>query len=321
MNPTKAAKFYCPVLTIFNDDGTLDLPGNRALWDSIIGGGIDGIVLMGSTGEFFAMPDAQKRELIAEAVDWRCRMTGEHGVPVVSGQPAASSTDAVELIVGTACLRVDDTIELSNYALDAGADAVMVVPPYYFALDDEAIFAFFDAVAEGVHGPLYLYNFPARTGYDIGVAVTRRLLEKHPHIVGFKDTVTEVGHTRALAAHLLPDFPDFQILAGFDEWGHRVVTSGGAGVIGGLSNLYPEICAAYMAAINSGDAAEIAVQQRKVDLMMDFYTLGSPFVPILKSALKMRGLIGSDYCIPPVQPATPRQRGAIKQLMDQVEGR
>jgi len=294
------AKFYCPVLTILHDDGTLDLPGNRALWDHLINGGIDGIVLLGSTGEFFALTDVQKRELITAAA--------QH----IAGR--------VELIVGTACLRVDETIALSNFALDAGADAVMIVPPYYFALTDNAIFAFFDAVATAVKGKIYLYNFPARTGYDIGVEVTRRLLEKHPNIVGYKDTVFEVGHTRALATHLLPEFPDFQILAGFDEWAQRVVTSGGAGVIGGLSNLYPEICAAYMQAINNGDAAAISQHQRKIDLLMDLYGLGTPFVPILKAAVVMRGIVASEACVPPLQPADAAQRTRIREIMAAVEG-
>jgi len=293
------AKFYCPVLTIFNDDGSLNLEQNRALWDYLIAGGIDGIVLMGSTGEFFAMTPAAKRQLIDAATDYLKGRT--------------------ELIIGTACLNVAETIELSNYALAAGADAVMIVPPYYFALNDDAIFAFFDEIANAVHGPIYLYNFPARTGYDIGVEVTRRLLEKHSNLVGYKDTVFEVGHTRALAAHLLPEFPNFRILAGFDEWAHRVVTSGGAGVIGGLSNLYPEICAAYMSAINSGDAAQIAKQQRKIDVLMDLYTLGTPFVPVLKAALKQKGIITAEACTAPIQKANLAQREAIAKVVAKVE--
>jgi 4-hydroxy-tetrahydrodipicolinate synthase len=265
----------------------------------LINGGIDGIVLLGSTGEFFALTKEQKRELICAAV--------------------AHVGNRVELIVGTGCLRVDQTIALSNFALEAGADAVMVVPPYYFALADDAIFAYFDAVASAVSGPIYLYNFPARTGYDIGVAVTRKLLRKHPNIVGYKDTVFEVGHTRELASHLLPEFPNFKILAGFDEWGQRIVASGGAGVIGGLSNLYPGICATYMAAINRGDAEETARQQRKIDQLMDLYSLGTPFVPILKAALVMQGIVQSEACVAPLQPATQTQREGISKIIAKVE--
>lgn len=293
------ATFYAPAVTAFDADGTLDLAGNVAVWDHILAGGIDGIVLMGSTGEFFAMRDAQKRALIDLAV--------EHVAP------------RAELIVGTACLRVDETIDLSRYALAAGAHAVMIVSPYYFALEDASIEAFYSAVAEAVDGPIYLYNFPARTGYDLSVEVTRRLLRRHPNIVGYKDTVFEVGHTRRLVAELLPEFPDFRVLAGFDENLHHVVTSGGAGAIGGLANLYPEICAAYARAVRAGDAAEIAAQQRKIDRLMALYAMGSPFFPLLKKGMVLRGVGLQDQSLPPHLPATAEQTAQLRALMSAVE--
>lgn len=298
------AKFYAPAVTAFGDGGALDPAANVAVWEHILGApeaptGVDGIVLMGSTGEFFAMRDHEKRELID--------LAAEHVAP------------RAELIVGTACLRVDETIELSRYALDAGAHAVMVVSPYYFALEDAAIEAYFSQVADAVDGPVYLYNFPARTGYDVSPEITARLLCRHPNIVGYKDTVFEVGHTRRLLAELLPEFPDFRVLAGFDENLHHVVTSGGAGAIGGLANLYPEICGAYVRAVRSGDQAAIAAQQRKIDRLMALYSLGSPFFPLLKAGLALRGVAIEDRSIPPHQPATPQQVEALRALMAAVE--
>lgn len=293
------AKFYAPAVTAFDGDGALDREGNVAVWDHILGGGIDGIVLLGSTGEFFAMRPEQKRELIDLAV--------EHVAP------------RAELIVGTASLRVDETVELSRYAHDAGAHAVILISPYYFALSDASIEAYFSAVAEQVDGDIYLYNFPARTGYDLSPEVTRRLLRKHPNIVGYKDTVLEVGHTRRLLTELLPEFPDFRVLAGFDENLHHVVTSGGAGAIGGLANLYPEICAAYARAVNAGDVGEIAAQQRRVDKLMDLYALGIPFFPLLKEGMVRRGVRLQRHSTAPHLPATPEQAEALAALMAAVE--
>ncbi|WP_225755270.1 dihydrodipicolinate synthase family protein [Actinotalea sp. Marseille-Q4924] len=299
MTKDGAAVFLAPAVTAFDADGDLDRDGNVAVWDHILGGGVDGIVLMGSTGEFFAMRPEQKRELIDLAV--------EH-VP-----------ERGELIVGTASMRVDETVELSRYALDAGAHAVMVITPYYFALDDAGIEAYVDAVAQQVDGDVYLYNFPARTGYDLSPEVTRRLLRRHPNIVGYKDTVTEVGHTRRLLTELLPEFPDFRVLAGFDENLHHAVTSGGAGAIGGLANLYPEICAAYARAVNDGDARAIAAQQRRVDRLMGLYTLGTPFFPLLKEGMIRRGVRLQGHSTPPHLPPTPEQADALAALMAAVE--
>jgi 2-dehydro-3-deoxy-D-pentonate aldolase len=296
-NPT--ARFYAPAVTAFDADGALDRDGNLAVWDHILGGGVDGIVLMGSTGEFFAMRPQDKRELIDLAV--------EHVRP------------RGELIVGTASLRVDETVELSRYALDAGAHAVMVVSPYYFALSDASVEAFFSDVARQVDGDVYLYNFPARTGYDVSPEVTRRLLRRHPNIVGYKDTVSEVGHTRRLITELLPEFPHFRVLAGFDENLHHVVTSGGAGAIGGLANLYPEICAAYAHAVDDGDARVIAAQQRKIDVLMKLYVLGTPFFPLLKEGMVRRGVGLQRHCTPPHLPPTTEQADALAALMAAVE--
>ncbi|GIG26256.1 dihydrodipicolinate synthase family protein [Cellulomonas denverensis] len=293
------ARFYAPAVTAFHDDGTLDTEGNVAVWEHILSGGVDGIVLMGSTGEFFALTPEQKRTLIDLAV--------RH----VGGR--------ADLIVGTACLRVDDTVELSRYALDAGADAVMVVGPYYFALEDAAIEAWFSAIADRVPGDLYLYNFPARTGYDLGPEVTRRLLHRHPNIVGYKDTVLEVGHTRRLLTELLPEFPGFRVFAGFDENLHHVVTSGGAGAIGGLANLYPELCAGYARAVGSGDAAAIARHQRRIDRLMGLYDLAAPFFPLLKAGMIARGVRLGPGSTAPHQPPTPAQAEALAALMAAVE--
>jgi len=295
----RKVKFYTPVVTAFNEDGSLDREGNLAIFDHLLAGGVDGLIVMGSTGEFFSMTDTQKKDLIDLVIDH------------VAGR--------VEVIIGTACMRLDETIELSNYALEAGACGVMVISPYYFALSDASVEAFFGEVAQGVKGRIYLYNFPARTGYDLSPEVTLRLLRDYENIVGYKDTVFEIGHTRKLLTTVLPEFPDFEVLAGFDENLHHVALSGGAGAIGGISNLYPEICAQYTLAVNAGDQEAIFKSQRKIDRLMDIYTIGTPFFPIIKKAMILRGIPIKDVCTAPYLPATDEQVAKVVQLMKEVE--
>ena len=295
----KKVKFYTPVITAFDEAGNLDIQGNKNVYDHLITGGVDGIVVMGSTGEFFSMTTEQKKALIDLSVNH------------IAGR--------AEVIIGTACMRVDETIELSNYAIAAGADAVMIISPYYFALSDASVKAFFSEVAQGINGDIYLYNFPARTGYDLTPEVTLNLLRKHKNIIGYKDTVFEVGHTRKLMTTVLPEFPDFKVLAGFDENLYHVATGGGAGAIGGISNLYPEICAEYTRAVNSGDRADIYKSQQKIDKLMDIYSIGTPFFPIIKTALILRGIEIKDVSTAPYLPATEEQVQKVKKLMAEVE--
>lgn len=293
------AGIYTPVVTAFDEKGNVDVQANRNIYEHLICGGVDGIVVMGSTGEFFAMTEEQKKELIRTASE--------------------CIRHRVELYVGTGCMRVSETVSLSNYALEMGADAVMVVGPYYFALSPESIEAYFDEVAEGVKGDIYLYNYPERTGYDLTPEVTLRLLKKHSNIKGYKDTVTEMGHTRKLATTILPEFPEFRILSGFDENMVHNILSGGSGCIGGLSNLYPEVFAGWVKAINSKDADAMEAYQKKVDVMMDLYDIGTPFIPIMKKAMILRGVEMGEYTSRPFLKVSEAQEKAVREVMRRVE--
>lgn len=266
----KKAQFLTPAVTLFTENGGLDVAANKALYDHLITGGIDGIVVMGSTGEFFAMTMEQKKALIDLAVTH------------IQGR--------VKCFVGTGAMTVADTVALSNYALEKGADAVMIVSPYYFPMSGADIEAYFDAVASQVKGAIYLYNFPGCTGADITPEITLRLLRKHENIKGFKDTVDELGHTRAIIEKTKEEFPDFAVLCGYDENLYHMMLSGGSGCIGGLSNFAPEVFAAWCKAINDQDLVGIEEGQKKVNSMMYAYSCGIPFPYVAKKALAMRGV-------------------------------
>ena len=131
--------------------------------------------------------------------------------------------------------------------------------------------------------------------------------------------MTEIGHTRQLMTKIFLEFPNFQILAGFDEHLNRVATRGGSGCIGGLSNLYPEICAAYTKAINDQDLEAIYRYQQKIDKLMDLYTYGTPFVPVIKKAMILRGVDIQDAYMKPLLPTNEEQTEKIIRLMQEVE--
>lgn len=223
-----------------------------------------------------------------------------------------------KVYIGTSCMTVEDTVELSNFALETGADAVMIISPYYFALSNESVEFFYDKVAGAVKGDIYLYNFPDRTGHDLTPEVTLNLLRKHKNIVGFKDTVSEMGHTRKLMTTVLDEFPDFIILSGFDENFVHNILCGGSGCIGGLSNLCPELFADWVKAIDAKNMEEVARIQKIVDKLMDLYSIGTPFIPIMKKAMMIRGVEMQDYCTKPFLQATEEQTEQIKAVMKEA---
>ena len=215
----KKAEYLTPVVTIFDRVGNIDQKGNEMVYDFLIKGGVDGIVVMGSTGEFFAMSMEQKKRLIDIAV------------PYIKGK--------VKCMIGTGCMSVRDTVELSNYACDAGADAVMIVCPYYFPLSAEDIEAYYDTVLPQIRGKVFIYNYPGATGDDVTPEITLNLLRKHKNLVGYKDTIELFSHTRKLIEVTKEEFPDFIVYSGYDENLVHIMLSGGNG-IGGLSQLRSE---------------------------------------------------------------------------------
>jgi len=274
------AQFLTPSITVFDAEGNLDAAGNRAVYEHLIAGGVDGIVVMGSTGEFPAMSMDMQKELIDIAVE------------CIKGR--------TRLLVGTSRMIAAETAELSTYAHTRGVDGVMIVGPYYFSSTDESVEAYFDAVASNTEADIYLYNYPDRTGYAISADVTLRLVRKHRNIVGFKDTITDMGHTCELIRKVKGEFPDFVIYSGFDNNFIHNLMSGGNGCIGGLSNLAPEIFAAWVKAWNDGDFTAMCEIQKRVDELMELYTVSTPFIPAMKKAMQLRGMRISDKCLLPL---------------------
>ena len=279
------AKYITPAVTPLLENGTLDVEGCKALYEHLIRGGVDGILVLGSIGEFFALSMETKKQLISLAVQ--------------------QVAHRVQLIIGTADMVYENVVELSNYALAEGADAVIVVPPFYFWLNAQSIEEYYDKLAQEIKGNLYIYNFPDRTGYQIPADVIARLAMKHKNIVGCKDTISGMDHTREIIKAVKPQRPEFEVFSGFDDnFAHNVI-SGGDGCIGGLSNLAPEITSKWVDAFRKNDMDTVSALQQKIDRMMNIYGVGMPFVPYIKRAMELRGIGVKSYATFPLPTVKP----------------
>lgn len=293
-------QFLTPVVTVFQDDGkTPDWEGNRKVHDFLIRSGVDGLVLMGSTGEFFSMTlDTQKAfvDFLSQTVKGRTRV-----------------------FIGASRMLIDETIELCNYAVSKGLNEVMLVSPYYFKLPEEALETYYDKIADSTDARIYLYNFPDRTGHDLNPELVLRLAKKHSNICGIKDTVSNMGHTSDIMSLVLPVRPDFEIFSGFDDNLVHNAMGGGAGCIGGLSNLIPEVCAAWVAAIRRNDVEEMVRYQAYINDAMAIYKVCTPFMPAIKYAMNLRGLEINETCSAPILKASETQKAQIRALLERLE--
>lgn len=290
--------YITPVVTAFDSKGNLDFHALQSIYDNLINNGIKELLILGSIGEFFALSYDRKKELIKFAVKY--------------------INNRARVIVGTAGVNITETNELTRYAFEQGADGVMVISPYYFSFNDKSIEEFYDLVAENCPGDLYLYNFPERTGYDISPDVTLKLIRKHKNIVGYKDTLAGMDHTRELIKLIKPEYPDFRIYSGFDDnFAHNVI-SGGDGCIAGLSNLFPGLCSLWVKAFAQNDMKRVAEVQQKVDILMGIYSVGKPFVPYIKKAMQIIGLPVKEYCTFPMPQVTDGETERIKNILQKA---
>lgn len=293
------ARYITPAVTVMKKNGSIDFEGCGRVYEHLIAGGVDGILLLGSIGEFFALTMEQKKELIRFAVDKIGHRT--------------------RLIVGTTSMVFEELTELSRFAGKEGADAVILLPPYYFPLSPEGLESYYGRIAEALADqPIYLYNFPDRTGYDLTPEITLRLVRKYRNIVGYKDTQAGMDHTRELIKLVKGEFPEFEVYSGFDDNFAHNVLAGGDGCIAGLSNLVPGLCHAWAEAFEREDLAEVGAIQKKIDQLMEIYQVGTPFIPYIKEAMVIKGIIACPASSLPFPEAGEKETEKIREILQKT---
>lgn len=249
--------------------GQVDYAGLKKLVAHQIRGGIDGLVPVGTTGESPTLDHDEHLDVI-RAVVAECRGR----VPVIAGTGSNSTFEAVDLT------------KLSH---EAGADAMLVVAPYYNKPSQEGLFRHFCAVADATNRPIILYSIPGRCGIEIGVPIVERLRAKYKHVRWIKEaggTVDRVDQLKqAMGA-------DITVLSGDDSLTLPFMAVGAEGVISVASNLYVREISQMVRLALAGDFAKAGRLHRKLYPMFKTIFIEPNPVPI-KVAVARAGLIGS----------------------------
>jgi len=280
------------LVTPFQDDGELDLPALTRLVEWQIVSGIDGLVPCGTTGEGATLRADEHQRVIETVVQ-----AASGRVPVVAG-------------CGTNDTRT--TIAAAARAAKAGADALLVVTPYYNKPNRSGLIAHFAAIADAVELPIVPYNVPGRTGQNLGAELILRLAEI-PRVIAVKEAA---GNLEQVAAIVAGGRRDFAVLSGDDALALPAVALGAAGVISVVSNEAPGPVAEMMRAALAGDfAAARLVHYRLLPLMRANFLESNP-VPV-KAAMSMLGYCG-DTLRPPLGPPEGGTRRAIADALRQA---
>ena len=291
-DPATIRGSIAPVVSPFTADGGPDTDGLRALIRWQLASGSHGISLGGSTGE----PSAQTTKERAAAIR----------------AAAAEVGDRVPFVPGTGSARLDETLELTAVAQDAGADAVLIITPYYARPTQEGLYAWYSAVArEFPDLPVIAYNVPSRTAVDIAPETVARLRKAHDNIVGVMETTKDFEHfSRVLHAA----GRDTLVWSGIELLCLPLLALGGAGFVSATANLAPGAVARMYEHWTAGDFDKARDLHFALHPVTDvIFTETNPAAA--KWVLAQAGLIGSNFVRPPLVPLTgPGQRRVLELL-------
>ncbi|MEQ8479373.1 MAG: 4-hydroxy-tetrahydrodipicolinate synthase [Hoeflea sp.] len=249
------------LITPFTDDGAVDEDAFARHVERMIKAGSHGLVPVGTTGESPTLThDEHKRvvELCIKVADGR--------VPVIAGAGSNNTAEAIELAV---------------HAEMAGADAVLVVTPYYNKPTQKGLYAHFKAVAEAVKLPIIIYNIPPRSVIDMTVQTMAALHKDFPNIVGVKDATANLAR---VPEQRMACGPDFVQISGEDPTALGFNAHGGVGCISVTANVAPRHCAEFQEATLRGDYADAL---KMLDRLM----------PLHKAIFTEPGVAGTKYCL------------------------
>ncbi|AHK43819.1 MULTISPECIES: 4-hydroxy-tetrahydrodipicolinate synthase [Ensifer] len=249
------------LVTPFTAAGAVDAEGFVAHVEWQIKEGSSGLVPVGTTGESPTLSHAEHKQVVE-----LCIKAAAGRVPVIAGAGSNNTTEA---------------IELAQHAEKAGADAVLVVTPYYNKPTQKGLFAHYSAIAESVKLPIVIYNIPGRSVVDMSVETMAALAKAHSTIIGVKDAT---GKIERVSEQRMACGKDFVQLSGEDATALGFNAHGGVGCISVTANVAPRLCAEFQQATLAGDYAKALEYQDKL-------------MPLHKAIFMEPGLCGAKYAL------------------------
>ena len=280
-----------PIITPVDDDENVDEEGLKRVIDHVINGGVHGVFVLGSNGEFYGLDfENQKRaiEITVKHVNKR--------VPVYAGASA---------ITTKGCIR------LAQAAEAAGADAITVLTPMFITPNQEELYNHFVAVASSTKLPVLLYNNPGKTNNNISVSLVERLA-KIENIVGIKNTSSDFVQTIEYI-RVTKDIENFKVLGGIDYLIYGTLAYGGAGCIAGTANVAPRLVVDIYDKYMAGDYDGAMAAQYKLIPLRNAYNYGT-FPVVMKDCLNLMGL-NVGHPVKPIDHCTAERLEAVKKVL------
>jgi 4-hydroxy-tetrahydrodipicolinate synthase len=287
-----------PTVTLFRPDWAIDWEANAYHIDRLLEAGVQGLFVLGSTGEFIHLTP-EEREIFTR---WAVEQVN-HRVP---------------LFVGVGDCSTEQASHYARVARDAGADAIVILGPYYWSPGEAHLREYFRVVAEAGELPAFIYNYPSVTGYSLSVELIRSLAESCKNIVGVKDTTDSIGHLREMIEEIKRERPDFLVFCGNDDLFLLNLALGGDGCVAGSANFAPEIAVALYNAYRQGDYEKALSEAKRWAALLGMYRLDAYFPTIVKEAMHLRGWGPEIVVRSPALPLPPQAREKVREYLSRA---
>jgi 4-hydroxy-tetrahydrodipicolinate synthase len=279
------------IVTPFKKDGSLDEAALRKLVDFQIAKGIDGIVAVGTTGESPTLSHEEHQKVVEIIID--------------------QANGKTKVIAGTGSNSTEEALSLTRHAKDAGADAALLVCPYYNKPTQNGLYLHFKEVANKVDIPMILYNIQGRTGINMENATTVKLATECSNILAVKEASGNISQMMDLIAAAPKTL---EVLSGDDNMTLPLMVLGGKGIISVASNIVPDKVGAMVHAALKKDWD--TARQLHFELLPLFKAIFIETNPIpIKAALAMKGMIEESYRLP-LCPMQPENKAKLKAILE-----
>lgn len=284
-----------PIITPVDENENVDEDRLKRVIDHVIDGGVHGIFVMGSNGEFYAFDSENQKRAV--------EITVEH----VNGK--------VPVYAGASAITTKECIKLAKMAEDIGADALTVLTPMFIKPNEKEMYNHFKAIAESTKLPILLYNNPGKTTNNISVSLLEKL-SQIDNIVGIKNTSLDFAQTIEYI-RVTKDNPKFKVLCGIDYYIYATLAYGGAGCVAGTANVAPRLVVDIYEKFMAGDYAGAVDAQYKLIPLRNAYNYGS-FPVVMKECLNLMGIeVGSP--VRPIEHCTEEKQEMIKDVLKSLD--
>jgi len=287
-----------PVVTPFTEHAQPDLPRLVRHCQWLQSHGV-GLAVFGTNSEANSMSVRQKR-IVLEGL-------------------ASAGIPGAQMMPGTGACAVEDAVELSKAALQAGAAGVLMLPPFYYkGVSDDGLFAYYSDVIQGVADDrlkIYVYNIPPISQVGLSLALLQRLTAKYPStVIGIKDSSGDWAYTESVLRALVPS--GFRVYAGNETFLLRTLALGGVGCISATANVHPGPMAALA---NHPNALDAEAQQARLDQVRTLFQK-FPMMAAMKAALATALSDPAwERLLPPLVPLTADQRSALERGLQEID--